>query len=87
MRGEAGHALHLFSSPFCKVFILLMLPMPHPRDSRQNIEPQGLTRKIFWNKELAPYFGPLFWADFGKLFAFLWLRLDDRELRRQNIAE
>src|SRR5947207_2891429 len=74
----AGNTFQFFSSQFCKIFILLMLRSRGQRNSRQNLEPQGLTRKIFWNKELAPYFGPLFCVDFCKLFAFLWLRLDDR---------
>jgi hypothetical protein len=50
------------------------------RRSMQNLEPEGLRRKIFWNKELAADFGPLFCADFRKAFSFLQLRADVLEL-------
>jgi len=50
------------------------------RHSGQNIEPEGLTRKILWNKELAVGFGSLFSADFSKLFSFLQLRSDIQRL-------
>jgi hypothetical protein len=39
--------------------------------SPQNLEPEGLTRKIFWNKELAVDVGLLFRADLGKSLTFL----------------
>jgi hypothetical protein len=64
-----------------------MLRRFNRRHSGQNLEPEGLARKIFLNKELAVYFGPLLGANFGKGFAFLWLCSDGRALRRQNIAE
>jgi hypothetical protein len=50
------------------------------RRSRQNLEPEGLTRKIFWNKELAIVSWLLFRTDFGKVFIFLWLRAGGRGL-------
>ncbi len=64
-------APHFFSSLFCKIFIRLMLRLIDRRRSRQNLEPEGLTRKIFWNKELAVDFWPLFCVDCSKMFAFL----------------
>jgi hypothetical protein len=70
----ARDTFQFFSSSDCKILILLMLLTMGRRHSGQNIEPEGLTSKIFWNKELAVHLGPLFCADFGKVFAFLWLR-------------
>src|SRR6266536_2291760 len=52
-----------FSLWFCKILILLMLWLLDRSHSRQDIEPEELTRKVFWNKELAGHFAPLFGAD------------------------
>jgi hypothetical protein len=40
-----------------------MLPRIDMRRSRQNLEPEGLIRKILENKELATCFGTLFPVD------------------------
>jgi hypothetical protein len=40
-------------------------------------EPEGFTRKIFWNKGLAGGFGALFSADFCKILDLLGSRFDD----------
>jgi hypothetical protein len=44
-----------------------------PRFSRssQNLDPEGLIRKIFQNKELAAGFGSLAECDFRKVFILL----------------
>jgi hypothetical protein len=46
-------SLHFFSFAFSKIFILNDLPSMDPAGSAQNIDPQGLTAKIFQNKDLA----------------------------------
>src|ERR1035437_8021454 len=48
-----------FSSSFPKILILSNLRVGDRAGYRQNIEPQGLTAKIFRNKDLAPVREPL----------------------------
>jgi hypothetical protein len=59
-REPVESALHIFPVDFSKIFILNDLLAPDRFGSAQNLEPQGLTCKIFQNKDLAwvvtPYF-------------------------------
>jgi hypothetical protein len=57
------------------------------RLSRQNPEPEQLTRKILGSKELAACFWLFFCHDFSKTFALLELALSGRLPWRQNIPE
>jgi hypothetical protein len=43
--------LDFFCAHFCKILILRNLLDRARAVSAQNLEPQGLTAKIFWNKE------------------------------------
>ena len=80
-------AYQFFSSRFRKIFNSLGLWLPDRRLARQNIEAEGLTRKIFWNKELAGGFGPLLRAGLRKILDWLELRSESRGLWLQNIAK
>jgi hypothetical protein len=73
-------ACRFFSSWFRKIFNSLGLWLPDRRLARQNLEPEGLTGKIFWNKELAGGFGPLLQADLRKVLDWLELRSEGRVL-------
>ena len=82
-----GTPPHFFSLWFCKILILLMLRLIERWLPSQIIEPEGLTRKIFWNKELAGGFGPLLRAGLRKILDWLELRSESRGLWLQNIAK
>jgi hypothetical protein len=49
----SGIYLQFFSSLFCNIIMAKGLRALGIKDSGQNLEAQGLTGKIFWNKELA----------------------------------
>jgi hypothetical protein len=84
---EVDEAQQFFSSKDCKIFNSLQLWWPDRQVARQNLEPEGLTRKIFGNKELAGGLGPLFRAGLRKVLDWLKLRSEGRVLWLQNIAE
>ena len=44
---------HIFFGAFSKILILKNLRGGDRVESAQNLEPQGLIAKIFWNKDLA----------------------------------
>jgi hypothetical protein len=82
----AGDFGELFSFWFCKILILLMLEPMYRRLSLQNIEPEGLTRKILWNKGLVVDAGLLFRTALRKILILLQLLSNGWALWRQNIA-
>jgi hypothetical protein len=69
-----------FSLQFRKIFNSLGLWLPDRRLARQNIEAEGFTGKILWNKELADGFGPLFQSGVRKMLDWLELRSEGRAL-------
>jgi hypothetical protein len=70
----------------------LGLRLPERQLARQNLEPQRVTRKIFWNKGLGDCVRPLFRAEAfqffssasRKIFNSLWLSFPDRWPSCQN---
>jgi hypothetical protein len=78
-------SFQFFSSSFCKIFNSLMLRLSDRRLPRQNIEPEGLTSKIFQNKELAAGFWLPDRVGFRKILILLYLRFERCRPCRQNI--
>jgi hypothetical protein len=68
-----------FFFPFSKIFILNDLPGTDPMGSVQNLEPQGLTAKIFQNKDLDWWQSrPIFFVRITKILILNDLRSLDR---------